>query len=101
MHNVGKFSLQDISNENTEKSTKFLENSGKLCTVCSLHQKVIFCEIYFRLETRLGGGSKMHKQEELGQISDAAGEGNQNIEGEPELLGLLQENTCGNIAIPN
>lgn len=54
---------------------------------------------FLLLETGLGGGSEMHKQEELGQISDAAGERDQNTEGEPELSGLLQENTCRTIAI--
>lgn len=38
----------------------------------------------FSLETWLGGGSKVHKQEEPGQIPDTAGERDQNTQGESQ-----------------
>ena len=38
------------------------------------------------LETRLGGGSQVHQQEELGQIPDAVGERDQNTQGKSVAL---------------
>lgn len=40
------------------------------------------------LETWLGGGSEMHQQEESGEIPDAAGQRDQNTEGETCCLFL-------------
>lgn len=52
--------------------------SDILCSVLFLSSNDLsFCAP----ETWLGGGSKMHQQEEPSQISDSAGEGDQNTEG--------------------
>lgn len=65
---------------------KYTKQRDTYCfCICLCNQtKMFFC--FFYAETWLGGGSKVHKQEEPGQIPDTVRERDQNTQGKSEVL---------------